>query len=50
MNDDLVCVNFGDKLEVINVEYGFGGKEDCVLFYNEECILIWLFLSVLVGF
>lgn len=50
LNDDSVCVNPGDKLEVINVEYGLGGKEDCVLFHNEERTPIRLPLSVSAGF
>lgn len=50
MEEEVVSLNFGDKLEVICVEYGIGGKEDCVVFFIEECNFICLFFSVSVGF
>lgn len=50
LDEDSVCVNPGDKLEVIRVEYGIDGKEDCVLFHNEERSPIRLPFSVSAGF
>ena len=50
LDEDSVCVNPGDKLEVIRVEYGIGGKEDCILFHNEERTPIRLPFSVSAGF
>lgn len=50
LDEDSVCVNPGDKLEIMRVEYGLGGKEDCVLFHNEERSPIRLPFSVSAGF
>lgn len=50
LDEDSVCVNPGDKLEVIRVEHGLNGKEDCVLFHNEERSPIRLSFSVSAGF
>ena len=50
LDEDSVCVNPGDKLEVIRVEYGLGGKEDYVLFHNEERCPVRLPFSVSAGF
>ena len=50
LDEDSVCVNPGDKLEVMRVEHGLGGKEDCVLFHNEERSPIRLSFSVSAGF
>ena len=50
LEEEAVSVNPGDKLEVIRVEYGIGGKEDCVLFRTEERNPIRLPFSVSAGF
>lgn len=50
LDEDSVCVNPGDKLEVIRVEHGLTGKEHCVLFHNEERNPVRLPFSVSAGF
>ena len=50
LEEEAVSVNPGDKLEVITVEYGLGGKENCVLFRTEERNPIRLPFSVSAGF
>ena len=50
LEEEAVSVNPGDKLEVIRVEHGIGGKEDCVLFRTEERNPIRLPFSVSAGF
>lgn len=50
LEEEAVSVNPGDKLEVVRVEYGIGGKEDCVLFRTEERNPIRLPFSVSAGF
>ena len=50
LEEEAVSVNPGDKLEVIRVELGIGGKEDCVLFRTEERNPIRLPFSVSAGF
>ena len=50
LEEEAVSVNPGDKLEVIRVEHGIGGKEDCVLFRTEERNPIRLPFSVTAGF
>ena len=50
LEEEAVSVNPGDKLEVIRVEHGIGGKEDCVLFRTEERNPLRLPFSVSAGF
>ena len=50
LEEEAVSVNPGDKLELICVEHGIGGKEDCVLFRTEERNPIRLPFSVTAGF
>lgn len=50
LEEEAVSVNPGDKLEVIRVEYGIGGKENCILFRTEERNPIRLPFSVSAGF
>lgn len=50
LEEEAVSVNPGDKLEVIRVEHGIGGKENCVLFRTEERNPIRLPFSVTAGF
>lgn len=50
LEEEAVSVNPGDKLEVICVEYGIGGKENCILFRTEERNPIRLPFSVSAGF
>lgn len=50
LEEEAVSVNPGDKLELIRVEHGIGGKEDCVLFRTEERNPIRLPFSVTAGF
>ncbi|KAL9980530.1 hypothetical protein ACROYT_G009132 [Oculina patagonica] len=50
LEEEAVSVNPGDKLEVVRVEHGIGGKEDCVLFRTEERNPIRLPFSVSAGF
>lgn len=50
LEEEAVSLNPGDKLEVIRVEHGIGGKEDCVVFLTEERNPIRLPFSVSAGF
>ena len=50
LEDGSISLNPGDKLELIRVEHGGGGKEGSVLFHNEERTPISLPFSVSAGF
>lgn len=50
MDDNSVCLNPGDKLEMINIEFDPVGKEYCILFHNEERIPFRLPFSASAGF
>lgn len=50
MDDDSVCLNPGDKLEMVNIEYDPIGKEYCILFHNEERTPFRLPFSASAGF
>lgn len=50
LEEEAVSLNPGDKLEIVRVEHGIGGKEDCVVFLTEQRNPVRLPFSVSAGF